>query len=101
MKEDRKSNPQYTNLNSGRNLDKQSGDIHKESSIHKDEEGTKVEKLLNNNPGAFLLKEISEDEGAASVADKMADDDSDLEEEITEEDGSDLFNDDELNSDPY
>jgi hypothetical protein len=108
MNEENKSNPQYTNPNSDGNSENRSNDTHKENFNEINAENN-IEKRLEDKPGAFLLKEISVDEEDESTVDKVVTERSDLEEEITEideevveiDESGDLFNDDELNLDPF
>lgn len=97
MKEDNKSNPQYTNPNFDGNLERLQDDPHKEVSAAGRMKEDNLGKRLEDRPGAFLLKETSADQEASLAANKTTVERSDLEEEITREDEiDDMFSDGEF-----
>ena len=106
MKEESKINSRDTQVDLGKSFDKVQDNASKVNFKQNEREAGSVEKMLEDKPGAYLLKDISVDEENSSIKDTMKrppepDEEVTSEDEDFDEAGDDLFNDDELGLDTF
>lgn len=106
MKEESKINPRDTQVDLGKSSERVQGDAFGASFKQSEKEASSVEKRLEDKPGAYLLKDISADEENSSIKNKVKhppepDEEVASEDEGFDEEGDDLFNDDELGLDSF
>lgn len=107
MKEEIKINPRDTQVDLGKSSEKVQSDASRINLKQNEKEVDTIEKMLEDRPGAYLLKDISVDEENSSIKNKVNQRPPVPDEEITSEDedfdeaGDDPFNDDELGLDSF